>query len=248
MTKEIPILFSTAMVQAILDGRKTETRREVSRYNSKTTGIWDNLDFNDIVHDGKGTTDEYLKAVQPSDNTRHRVFARIKSGDVLWVRESWNITDPDEAVEGEVLGPRTYYEGIKAGKPILWQYVYKASSPSEHPIYGKAIWKPSIHMPKAAARIWLEVTEVKVERLQDITEDSARAEGIEKKMDDISVGLLYRYYTKANHWCNSAIASFGSLWEKINGKASLDANPWVWVLKFKVLSTTGKPSQLITNP
>lgn len=225
MIKEIPILFSTAMVQAILDGRKTETRRVVK-------GGFDvsNMIHTKCLYNEKAGYQAFFRQEHDNDNW-WGIKCRWQPGDVLWVRESFQPLQDGEVLMATKL-PYTYKSDWAEGGGCKMSYGGK--------------WKPSIHMPKAAARIWLEVEAVRVERLQDITEESARAEGVEKKTDDISVGLLYKYYTKANHWCNSAIASFGSLWEKINGKESLDANPWVWVVQFKVISTTGRPAHL--NP
>jgi len=105
-------------------------------------------------------------------------------------------------------------------------------------------------MPKAAARIWLQVEEIRVERLQDITEESAIAEGI----IDYEDGTYKNYFTQKGLReqdgvdCILAKGSFQSLWCSINGLESWDANPWVWVVKFKVLSTTGKPRTLGYQP
>jgi hypothetical protein len=83
-------------------------------------------------------------------------------------------------------------------------------------------WRPSIHMPKSAARIWLKVTDVKVERLRDISQEDAVAEGV-KASPPFAIGY------------------FKNLWESINGAASWNANPWVWVVEFEVVSKNGKP-------
>jgi len=109
-------------------------------------------------------------------------------------------------------------------------------------------WKPSIHMPKAAARIWLEVLDSKIERLNDITEKGCMAEGLERLVYWDPDGDEYTYpcfVDKLYEHCN-AIDCFKTLWQSINGPASWDENPWVWVVKFKVLSTTGRPGNTIT--
>ena len=94
-------------------------------------------------------------------------------------------------------------------------------------------------MPKAISRIWLEITDVKIERLHDITEGAALAEGVELEVFN---------KPKLNHRLEvlgaSYITSFIRLWSQINGAESWDKNPWVWAIEFKVLSTTGKPSDL----
>lgn len=112
-------------------------------------------------------------------------------------------------------------------------------------------WKPSIHMPKIASRIWMMIEEVRVERVQDIREEDAIAEGIEPATDHLSG--LFRDYTGNKTYSHgdlalhrtvwvSAKTSFQSLWTSINGEASWKSNPWVWVVKFRLLSKTGRPS------
>lgn len=162
MIKERPILFKGEMVRAILDGRKTMTRR--------------------IAKSGK--------------------CAFGKVGDRLWVRESFLIKPNGEF----------YY---KADDPICngWNDNGKSIS-----------WKPSIHMPREASRITLEITGVRIERLKDITEDDARAEGVE----------IFRNYRKdSQHWMNSARDSFMTLWQSIHGDETWDFDPFVWVVEFR---------------
>lgn len=237
MQRELPIIFNTPMVQAILNCAKTQTRRickpqpglgEVCPVGDFRKGYWGSRVL--IQEDPKRY--EITKLFKP----KYRV------GDVLYVRESWNVTDPDEAIDGEITGPRTYYTGVKnGGVEILWRYVYRASSPGKHPVHGRAIWRPSIHMPKAAARIWLEVTSVRAERLQDISEKDAKAEGVEL----LTPQHLYRNYmngTEPKEGFSRPTSSFESLWRKTYSGVSWAANPWVWVVEFKVLSTTGHPN------
>lgn len=178
--KERPILFSTPMVQAILAGRKTQTRRVV-----------------------KG---EALKFLQPDMFTSEFVANKDnalcpygKPGDLLWVRETWCRVNHNE-------------------------YLYKANSLGDN-----LKWKPSIHMPKAAARVWLRVTSVRVERLQDISVSDAINEGIE---NETGHPYGFKIYGQDNITGGSG-ASFKSLWELINGTESWHANPWVWVVEFE---------------
>lgn len=228
---ERPILFSSPMVQAILAGRKTETRRVVK---PKPPGTYIGLGINEkknIVghYWSNGLTQRFWPALGKPLKCPYG-----QPGDVLWVRETFR----------KFYGDSEYPDC----------YVYKADIdkcgqvPVKHAngkgvgffTWDKAPAKPSIHMPKAAARIWLQVTEIKVERLHDITEQGAIAEGVEPyKTTD-----KYKDYYLAEHVCNTAKQSFITLWHSINGKDSLAANPWVWVVKFKVLSTTGKPQNL----
>lgn len=172
---EKPILFSTEMVRAILDGRKTQTRRVVkpSVFEKGTNWFWN-----------------------PNENI---CLAQYRKGDVLWVRETWAKDD-------------TYY--------------YKADG-SCGDRCGK--WKPSIHMPKEAARIWLEVTDVRVERLQEITEEAARAEGI-TRVEDGKWESEFRL-----GWFDRPIKAFRALWDSLNAKRGYgwETNPWVWVIEFE---------------
>lgn len=202
---ERPVLFSTPMVRAILDGRKTQTRRV-----KKLEEI--NREPNDYLY----------KDFLPTKNVH--VFARIfrggwvetkhikcpygMIGDVLWVRETWLKT----MVRDE--------EGFF--------YVYRADGDDY-----KGEWKPSIFMPKDACRIRLEINNIMVERLQNISENDAIAEGVEMVADYGTTG--YKLYTQPNSAYSDidAVWSYESLWESINGKNSWDFNPWVWVIKFK---------------
>jgi hypothetical protein len=219
--RERPILFSTPMVQALLEGRKTQTRRIVNfkKIAQKTGCTKGSLAYSTAfdswaVFNGNGDADLCLVDCPYG-----------KVGDILWVRESF----ADESSKGE-------YK----------LFIYKASDPN-YP--GK--WKPSIHMPKAACRIWQQNEEVRVERLHDISEEDAIAEGV-LFYDDPVIGRRYKdYEADASGYghpdhdyptVSTARESYFSLWRKINGVASYEANDWVWVIKSKVLSTTGKPT------
>lgn len=221
MRKQIPILFSTAMVQAILDGRKTMTRRIVS-------GNPNNVTWNPIVVNGHGGwCDDHGRPVKCR-------YGNV--GDVLWVRETflsgYKMEDGSFVYdENDDKIPVIFYKAD--GEGFQWY-----SGDSDFPVENKP-WKPSIHMPKAVARIWLEVVNVRVERLHDISQEDAKAEGVWYSDTDET---YYNYLT--NEFCCDAKCSFMTLWEKINGKDSWDANPWVWVVEYKVLSTTGRPESL----
>ena len=136
---------------------------------------------------------------------------KIHKGDILWVRETWQTT---------------WNENKKS-----WDTIYKADGGYWIDDDGIMKWKPSIYMPKKRARIFLEVTNVRVERLQDITEEDAIAEGIER----VSIApFVHRF---KNYLCNNKFIgpkeSFKTLWMKINGIDSWKSNPWVWVYEFK---------------
>lgn len=186
--KERPILFSAPMVRAILDGTKTQTRRVVK--------------------------DRHIDAAPPAcffQWLRERCTYG-KPGDRLWVRETWQAFFDDEVPADRPRGPR-HTMGIPA-RPDRKSFVfYRADGPGPvHRDGYAARWMPSIHMPRKYSRITLEVTGVRVERLQDISHADAMAEGM--ALDD-------------------AIYDYSRLWEQINGTGSWDANPWVWVIEFQ---------------
>lgn len=192
------------MVQAILAGRKTQTRRVVK--SKEKLGDNFNLDF------------------EFNNTTATCPYGKV--GDVLWVRESYlNFNSIDEEPN----------------------YVYKASNQNFQLASGEH-WKPSIHMPKAACRIWLEIVSVKVERLQDISEEDAKAEGIDFEIfNEEDNTFVYENYLKGKNFYSfseyqwnfgkethsAPVASYCSLWESIHGDGSWNNNPWVWVVEFK---------------
>ena len=200
-----PILFNTEMVRAILDGRKSCTRRLVKpqpdeKHTYPLGFVNDSTEIKDIGSFGFGMS-EYGGLIQ---------YAKppYQPGDILYVRETWCLR----------------YDGEK--------YFYKAdkNTPREEKRlidYNNTSWHPSIHMPKEAARIWLKVTDVRVERLQEITAESALTEGADK-------------YIHANGTLNEdqTITSFIGIWNSTIKKSDLDrhgwdANPYVWVVEFE---------------
>ena len=134
-------------------------------------------------------------------------------GDRLWVREAF-------ACRFGII-PDRYIE----------KYFYRADGEHE----GKLKWKPSIHMPRSASRITLEITKIRVERLNEISEDDAKNEGVLYYGDESGDYKNYEYDDKeGDDWgVKTAKESFQTLWESINGKGSWEANPWVWVIEFK---------------
>lgn len=189
-----PILFNTEMVRAILEGRKTVTRRVIKpHYKDGDTGFRINRRIIDNVITGVEYCDE------EECGTNRYVTPPYQIGDILYVRETWRKEDNGFA----------YYatDWHKFGDEYVKQFK----------------WKPSIHMPKEAARIWLKVTDVRVERLQDITPKQAGQEGVQWETDNSG---LYRKF------------QFHKLWDSTIKKQDLDkygwnANPWVWVIEFE---------------
>lgn len=225
--KEHPILFSAPMVRAILDGRKTQTRRLVKpqpnpvdpRYAGVVAAAFRQGDFAWANKSGSRTI-----SCKPNGPTG---WAEENSpygqpGDRLWVRETWM----------DMLGT-----GIERTTGDRSRYAYRADTPpgsygdEARKDYGLK-WRPSIHMPRAVSRILLEITGVRVERLNDISRDDAMAEGIVYQPDG-GFGLAdSTHYNFAD-----PRFSYQSLWESINGAGSWDANPWVWVVEFRRLQS-----------
>ena len=207
---EKPILFNGDMVRAILEGRKTETRRIIKPIHRKACGF--NVVFNhdDSFH---GILD-YDEDETSYDNYS---WPYGQVGDRLWVRETWNVL---AGYSGGSMQPYLKIPSMKTCHTIL---VYKSDNDY------KTKWRPSIFMPRWASRITLEITEIKVERVQDITEEGAKAEGV---TINPALEILANFYKE--HGTKYKIM-FRDLWNSINKKRGFgwDLNPWVWVVKFR---------------
>lgn len=258
MAKERGILFSTEMVAAILEDRKTQTRRQIKDIHPDSKRIESQLfPFVWLEPDQqKLPEDQALTAY-------YKESPYGKPGDRLYVRETWRIAgwsfdDSEVLVE--------YKDGIKLWMPMhdpnedcMWlqdqiekleakgvleakwgddeediRYHFKKTAP----------WKPGIHMPKCFSRIWVEIDELKVERVQEISEEDAMAEGVEKSFVSLFQEWRYKDYIYPNShvdlWWRSPISSFKTLWQSINGVQSWDQNPWTWAIGFKILSKEGE--------
>lgn len=213
-----PILFNTEMVRAILDGRKTCTRRFIKH----------NVDamLNSPYH-------KEHPEVEDKQIISKLCLPPYQPGDILYVRETWAWCPCWDCIEDAVQGRCEYGEHrIKHdGKKEHGCYMYRAScKDNEYPTADT--WHPSIHMPKEAARIWLRVTEIGVERLQEITEDGAILEGaIDNR------GFIHAPDDEYNH-IHSAKEHFIDIWNSTIKKSDLDrygwaVNPWVWVIAFE---------------
>jgi len=191
--RERGILFSAPMVRAILDGRKTQTRRVVSPRPDRPFFCFP-TPYTALF----ATEDE---AVCEDGDERRLPYGC--AGDRLWVRETWDYFGGDECM---------YQQDPTA---VIFRAYERADDVQRR-------WRPSIFMPRWASRITLEIAEVRVQRLQELSEDDARAEGVDCHHHAAgSDGPTYR-------------ASFQLLWDSINGKrASWDDNPWVWSLTFR---------------
>lgn len=225
---ERPILFSAPMVRAILDGTKAQTRRVVSRHNSRLDGCEHCKDLPvDLstawVDEGPspaGNSGPYLKARHTELDSVHRIYPRIRSGDRLWVRETWR-AETFLSDEGYALVTVDYSaDGVsrELRPPDSWT-IPKSS------IAGQS---PSIHMPRWASRITLEVTNVRVERVQDISEEDAKAEGVDYTAED-KQDIAGRFAVGLH------TLPFIRLWDSINAKRGYgwNANPYVWVIEFR---------------
>lgn len=204
--KARPILFSGEMIRALLDGRKTQTRRVVKPQPPKDcydAAYWKP----DPRISGSADPGFYYW----DSNGLQRILCPFgQPGNLLWVRETWRQGFPKTSFSDGII-----YRADKA----------KALGMQEYADHHK--WKPSIHMKRKHSRLTLKITDVRVERVQDISEDDAIAEGV----DAISIAAVPRQAT----W--SRRGDFAQLWDTLNAKRSYgwDENPWVWVISFNVI-------------
>jgi hypothetical protein len=232
-----PILFSTPMVQAILAGRKSMTRRIVNKDISNQF---------DLEADGK-TIVAYIDQ-ETGDSYDPTKVARIQVGDILWVRETWRIGawDYDRkaiCVDYKAMGLIATTEWVhiddrdQMDKYIIQSREDAKAAGLEFDNYGEYHWKygcspcrwrPSIFMPKSAARIWLKVTDVRCERLHDITPHDAWLEGCR-------VGNSFVWESHIQELKQICRDMFVNLWDHLNAKRGYgwDSNPWVWVYTFE---------------
>lgn len=223
MPKETPILFSTEMVQAILAGKKTQTRRVVKAKTGECLfcGCTDE-DCTDCIRKTGSPCywiDDRHTQCSACENAQLPKEQKYHVGDLLWVRETFCRLVPKH---------------ILIGKRFVYKADACADSEDTRKDYLKAgypyKWKPSIHMPKEAARIWLEITNVRVERLNDISEEDAVAEGVTP-----AIRRNFGYSCEESiesFYMNQATHTFKLLWESINGEGSWEKNPWVWDVEF----------------
>ncbi|KNZ70293.1 hypothetical protein Tfer_0853 [Thermincola ferriacetica] len=195
-----PIIFKTDMVRAILDGRKTQTRRVVKINRQPITSPEEHLELSEegVTYYSVNSMSGYYKPpYQP--------------GDILWVRETW-------AGNGYIDGKQLF--------------VYKADLDECGRIDSENLdeidikWRPAIHMPREAARLFLRVVDVRVERLQDITEEGAKAEGV----------VPFKKDSECDCWSDGLYrTAFQYMWNEMYGwnPNSWDTNPWTWVIQFE---------------
>ena len=198
--KARPILFSTSMVQALLEGKKTQTRRVVKDKKLGNRGV-NSKNFSQIS----------CESMRRQGGSAKQYCPYGKVGDLLWVRETFIVGVPRDENDMPVMKNDDY----------VWKTWYRASNPEllwdnqgekEH---DNPPWKPSIHMPKSLSRLTLEITNVRIERLHDISENDADAEGV----DAANIKLQEHELDSCNKY------KFLKLWDQINGEQSTNSNP-----------------------
>lgn len=211
------MIFNAEMVRAILDGRKTQTRRPIK---------WKQTRFTEIGEREDGSKWPWSEDAEHACDFWHPCpFGAV--GDRIWVRETWGVVSHAFSDDGLMIDwvpdrPTTAIHEMPFGNGYYSDYaIYAADGDftwGDDDGYedGRSCWKPSIHMPRAASRILLEITDVRVERLRSMSQDDARAEGVIAASGPMEAGLAFR-----------------ELWDSIYGEESWKANPWVWVIEFK---------------
>ena len=257
--KERPILFNTEMVEAILAGRKMQTRRELKNNHPVVIGFepngphgyWKGIAKNEAV------IQQYISTFPLTINCPFGVV-----GDRLWVRETWAPVNlygtPAIAYKAnsdmrELMDDESFLDedgAFNYDDPRSKKYSFSAWADDLFSgVEGN--WKPSIHMPRWVCRLVLEITSIRVERLNDISEADANAEGVEPLSvpDNVPVEGGYTkanramwkgYKNKARAYRDTAKDSFMSLWQSVYGDDAWTANPWVWVIEFKTVEPTDK--------
>ena len=226
-----PLLMNAAMVRAVLSGQKTQTRRPIKdgpewRDGGRWTWTASSTDrkaeacFNYSYPDPNGNT--YADR-GPEKTVFSKRCPMGLAGDRLWVRETWDWRDWQSCQDGK----------IRIAYAADGEQVDRIAPPDWNPtIYNAERWRPSIHMPRWACRLVLPLVKVRIERVQDITEEDAKAEGVEP--------VLMRGIGSYPEWMRPTMREVGGhqkafelLWKQIYGDASWDANPWVWVAEWK---------------
>ena len=226
MSRVLPILFNTEMVRAIMDGRKTATRRLIK--NPPHPDMPDNHNYCRMQF----FVQEYLRTLHYMDVIKQNPFRQIRyfeslapydKGDILYVRETWAFQECN--VCKQIDCHKTPDIRCEDKISIEGCYIYYA----DHPHPERIIWRPSIHMPKAAARLWIKVTDVQPQRLKDMTLDDFIKEGII---------LMPEAFNDPENAYVQARSEFIQLWDSTIPKRQQDiyswaSNPWVWTTEFK---------------
>lgn len=236
--KEQPILMSTPMVQALLAGTKTETRRDKNLKEINENP--DEWTFHgttkcDVPQGYKIGTYIFTREKDPLATA---VKCPWEVGNILWTKETWRpVLKIDQNAMGE--WPMIRYKADSSEIAVPFdEYEWFRELTKD----GKFIYKSSMFMRRKFARIFLQITEIKLERLHDITEDGAIAEGIggfdlPQSCRELYPASYKDYSKKSETWNLSPIDSYKSLWESINGEGSWEKNPWIWCVKFEKLNS-----------
>ena len=226
-----PILFTPDMVRAILDRRKTQTRRIIKLRDGSLP------DDDSISTHLDGTFDKVMDFSKTFPHWQELKCPYGTPGDHLWVRETYLQWQYRDGEKGEI----AYLDdpNIEALKRDMENLKKQKNTGNWRVI-------PSIHMPRAASRILLEITHIRAQRLHDITEADAIAEGIHYTTPNSGPNRYYDNY-HTGRWMeaemlNNPIASYRTLWETINGPHSWEQNPWVWAITFKNLASPNPAS------
>jgi hypothetical protein len=255
--KERPIIMGAESVRAILEGRKTQTRRVIDPHKYNIAG-WD-----------MPRTKEDMEAGYPFAENAYGDFVSVvdwcpygRVGERLWVRETWKPgawrSDGRVAIDYQASPELTHTPWIFTGNKIkqfifrwLEEVIESGLEPNSEGRYewkagmSPLKWKSPIFMPRWASRNTLEITDIRVERVQDISEDDAIAEGIEFDSgweeecgEGYTTGEGWMNYKTQDFSCESAKESYHTIWDSLNAKRGYpwDSNPWVWVITFKVVS------------
>ncbi|WP_130835341.1 hypothetical protein [[Erwinia] mediterraneensis] len=215
--KERPILFSEQRVRALLIGQQTQTRRIM-----KTQSFGPGQDHHEGVHafDVSANHLHGYKLMSMSDISYHCPYG--KPGDILWVRETWRgpMVPEDKvcAYERDPVAFRT---------PEFCQYRADSAGLDHNPEAEQFGWQTAIHMPRWASRINLEITAVRAQKIQDITDDEIMAEGVQT-----DTHFLNNFFTMSMN-AESPKEAYRKAWQKQYGATSWEVNPWVWVIEFR---------------
>ena len=229
--KEHPVLMQSDMVNPVMDGRKTQTRRTngLDKINTRPDG-WEV--FNGVDH-GRPP---FFRFVDRKEKSNDRQILDIECpygqvGDRLWVRETWGNAYLKDAMEYT----NALYQTEHTGSAFDNVVIYKEALSKLAPFFNAVSWKPSIHMFRKYSRINLEITAVRVERVQDITNSDAVQEGVTRQL----ASALGRSVSPSEEEFNftQARRTFHDLWDSINAKRGYgwEVNPFVWCLSFKVI-------------
>jgi len=216
MSNEHPVSFKGRTVLAVLGGRKHQMRRVITQANSLINERpvqdteWAELDLSiarvDVVPDSAKNPGTYLQMTNERDGTVHSIRSLIQKGDRLWVKEKWRVSP----------------EGEESDTPVLYEAGCKEGEGDDA---GDPTWNPASKMPHLYSRVKLEVTSIRAEHANDISEEDVQAEGVERLESD-------KYFKDA----------FKRLWDAANAKRGpgfgFDFGPWVWVICFKVVGDT----------